>query len=424
MGFESIASTIPPSRLLRRRVRAGVSASTVAFSVSNFIVLQSPYMNEEARYIPTKYDSVYWVETDRIQPNPYQPRREFSEEGLRSLADSIRQYGLLQPLTVTREEVEKPDGGLETHYELIAGERRLRASKLAGLKQVPVVIRVGETNNTKLELAIIENLQREDLNAIDRAKALEQLIKEFGISHSETAAKIGKSREYVSNSLRLLTLPEHMQTAIMTKEITEGHARALLALTGREEEQSTLFKEIVLKKISVRVAERIARSIAQERVRKHHRKTPEMAEMEKSLAERLGTRVIIEAGVDGGRLMIDFFSPEDLTTLFKSLSAEDKAQVQEQLQQNGALQAQGSSPSASAEASEQPLAANTTQRSAEPSTTAQYANTTPLPAEELVAETTVYPNTTQLSDDPVAPAAPEEPQEGEEDIYAVSSFTV
>ena len=165
---------------------------------------------------------------------------------------------MLQPLVVSRTDVEKPEGGLESLYELIAGERRLRASKLAGLKQVPVVIRHGDTNLTKLELAIIENLQREDLNAVDRAKALKKLIEEFGISHAECAAKIGKSREYVSNSLRLLSLPEHIQSAVVNKEISKGHARALLALHDRPEELETLFKEIILKKLPVRAVERIA----------------------------------------------------------------------------------------------------------------------------------------------------------------------
>lgn len=331
-------------------------------------MVKSVLMNEEARYVPTKYDSVYWVETDKIQPNPYQPRREFNEEALKSLAESIRQYGLLQPLTVTRLEVEKPDGGLETQYELIAGERRLRASKLIGLKQVPVVIREGETSKTKLELAIIENLQREDLNAIDRAKALKQLIEEFGISHGEAAAKVGKSREYVSNSLRLLGLPEEMQQAIVGKEISEGHARALLALNDRPEERETLFKEITLKKLSVRAAERIARSIAQERVHKHHRKSREMIDLEKSLTEKLGTRVIIEANAEGGRLLIDFFSPEDLTHLVDAFL---------QQQQEAAI----------AEAEVLP----------------------------------VFPNTTLLSEDPVTPAAPEE---NEDDLYSISNFAV
>ncbi|HUQ30415.1 MAG TPA: ParB/RepB/Spo0J family partition protein [Candidatus Paceibacterota bacterium] len=277
-------------------------------------------MKDDARYIPTKYDSIFWVEVDKIKPNPYQPRREFDEERLRALADSIRQYGVLQPLVVTRNDVEKPEGGLGSEYELIAGERRLRASKLAGLKQVPVVIRSGETNLTKLELAIIENLQREDLNAIDRAKALQKLIDEFGISHTEVGAKIGKSREYVSNSIRLLALPEHMQQSIINKEISEGHGRTLLALTDRTEEQETLFKEIILKKLPVRVAERIARSIAQERVRTRHRKSAEMVELEKTLTETLGTRVIIETNEQGGRLMIEFFSSEDLSHLIASIA--------------------------------------------------------------------------------------------------------
>lgn len=326
-------------------------------------------MSDDARYIPTKYDSVFWIELDKIKPNPYQPRREFSEEGLKSLAESIRQYGVLQPLVVSRVDIEKPEGGLGTEYELIAGERRLRASKLAGLTQVPAVIRAGENNLTKLELAIIENLQREDLNAIDRAKALQKLVQEFGISHAETAAKIGKSREYVSNSLRLLALPEDMQSAIINKEISEGHARALLALNDRPEERETLFKEIVLKKLSVRAAEGIARSIAQERVRKHHRKTPEMVELEKSLTEQLGTRVIIETNAEGGRLLIDFFSPEDLSHLVATLAA-DQAQA-----------AQTSAPA--------------------------------MP---------VFPNTTQLDGDPVAPAAPEE--SSDDDLYSVSTFSV
>ncbi|MFA5745131.1 MAG: ParB/RepB/Spo0J family partition protein [Candidatus Paceibacterota bacterium] len=291
-------------------------------------------MHEDIGYVPTKYDSVFWIDVDRIQPNPYQPRRNFTEEGLSSLAESIRQYGVLQPLVVTRTDIEKPEGGLESLYELIAGERRLRASKIAGLKQVPVVIRQGDTNLTKLELAIIENLQREDLNAIDRAKALKKLIDEFGISHVETAAKIGKSREYVSNSLRLLSLPEHIQNAVVDKEISEGHARTLLALHDKPEELETLFKEVVLKRLSVRATERIARSIAQERVRKYHRKTPEMVELEKSLTETLGTRVIIETNAEGGRLLIDFFSPDDLSALAESLiphssSIEDVQQTEE-----------------------------------------------------------------------------------------------
>jgi len=328
-------------------------------------------MNDDAAYVPTKYDSVFWIDVDRITPNPYQPRKEFTELGLKSLADSIRQYGVLMPLVVSRNEVEKPDGGLESVYELVAGERRLRASKLAGLKQVPVVIRQGDSNLTKLELAIIENLQREDLNAVDRAKALQRLIDEFGISHAETAAKIGKSREYVSNSIRLLSLPEYIQNAIVSKEINEGHARPLLTLNSRPEERDTLFREIVMKKLPVRAAERIARSIAQERVRKYHRKSPEMVEIEKSLTESLGTRVIIETNAEGGRLLIDFFSPDDLQQLVAALAAEQQAVA--------------------------------------------------TAVEEAENAFPVFPNTTQVSDDPVAPAAPEET---DDELYSVTNFSV
>lgn len=270
--------------------------------------------------IPTRYDSVYWVEVEKISPNPFQPRREFDEEKLKSLAESIRQYGILQPLTVTRKDVEKPDGGIESRYELIAGERRLRASKLLGLREVPVVIRVGEESDSmKLQLAIIENLQREDLNAIDRAKALAQLVNEFGLSHAEVAAKMGRSREFVSNSIRLLALPEEIQQAVLNKDISEGHARALLMLSDRPEEQKTLFKEIMLKKTSVRITEQLARRIAVDKVRKLD-KSAEMMELEKSLTETLGTRVVIQQSPKGGRLMIEFFSPEDLSHIVAALA--------------------------------------------------------------------------------------------------------
>ena len=136
-------------------------------------------------------NSIFWVEVDRIKPNPYQPRRTFDDAALASLADSIRQYGVLQPLTVTRKEIERPGEGIFVEYELIAGERRLRASRIAGLSQVPAVIRQREDNDkVKLELAIIENLQREDLNPVDKAEAFSKLSNEFNLTHSEIAKKI------------------------------------------------------------------------------------------------------------------------------------------------------------------------------------------------------------------------------------------
>ena len=267
-------------------------------------------------------DAIFWVEVDKISPNPYQPRKEFTESGLRDLAESIRMYGVLQPLTVTRKEVQQ-DAGMSVEYELIAGERRLRASKLAGLVQVPVIIRSGpEDDRVKLELAIIENLQREDLNPIDRALAFRQLAEQFEFTHSQIAKKVGKSREYVSNSIRLLQLPDDIQQAIMNGKISEGHARPLGMLRDKPEEQSNVFKEVVLKKLTVRETEKIARGIAKDKVRKKTNPLgPEMQRMQKELSETLGTRVMIEPREVGGKLVIDYFSKTDVEHLLDLVNA-------------------------------------------------------------------------------------------------------
>jgi len=268
-------------------------------------------------------NAIFWVEVDKIKPNPFQPRREFDEAKLNDLARSIRQYGVIQPLTVTRREIQKPDGGIATEYELVAGERRLRASKIAGVATVPALIRETEDDDkTKLELAIVENLQREDLNPVDRAKAFAQLVTEFGFKHSEVAQKVGKSREYVSNSIRLLALPQEMLDALMAGKINEGHTRPLLMLADRPEEQNTLFKEVVLKRLTVRDTEAIARRIAYDKVRKkEYLYSPEILDMEKELGEALGTRVAIETKENGGKLIIDFMGEDDLRVIFANLAS-------------------------------------------------------------------------------------------------------
>jgi len=266
-------------------------------------------------------DAIFWIEVDKIKPNPYQPRRDFDETQLRSLADSIRQYGVLQALVVTRNEVAKEDGGIGVEYELVAGERRLRAARLAGLAQVPVLIRTGEeTDLMKLELAIIENIQREDLNPVDRARAFERLVKEFNFKHHEVGKKVGKSREYVSNSLRILSLPEHIVNALSEGKISEGHTRPLMMLIDRPQEQETLFKEIIFKKLNVREAESIARHIAVERARKLI--DQELIDIEDLFKEKLGTRVRIEKKEEGGRVTIDFFNKDDLRALLERINAE------------------------------------------------------------------------------------------------------
>lgn len=269
-----------------------------------------------------KDNSVFFIEVEKIKPNPFQPRKTFDDGKIEDLASSIRMYGILQPLTVTRKEIIKEDGGIAVEYELIAGERRLRASKLAGLREVPALIRSHEdSDRVKLELSIIENLQREDLNPVDRARSFHQLAEQFGLKHIEIAKKVGKSREYVSNTMRLLALPDEMLDALGHGKISEGHTRPLLMLSDRPEEQSVLFKEIMLRKMTVRDAEKIARKIAFEKVRKKERMfNPDIVELEQQASDTLGTRVHIEPKEVGGRIQIDYFNEEDLKNILAVLN--------------------------------------------------------------------------------------------------------
>ncbi len=279
-------------------------------------------------------NSIFWVDVNRIKPNPFQPRREFNEEALRALADSIKQYGVLQALVVTRKEFIKDDG-LGVEYELIAGERRLRASKIAGLSQVPVIIRIGEEEGNendlmKLELSIIENVQRENLNPVERARAFKKLAEQFGFKHYQIAQKIGKSRVYVTNTMRILDLPDEILTAVSEGKINEGHTRPLLMLIDRPEEQKVLFQDVILHKMNVRDTELAARKIAIERVRKFDAALdPEICALEEKFTESLGTRVKIEKKENGGKLMIEFFSNEDLQDILDMLKNNKKQSITE-----------------------------------------------------------------------------------------------
>ncbi len=314
--------TEDPISSANRNAVHGQTQSYPAGNAQNQIVDLTP---QNSQYFN---NSIFWIEVEKIVPNPYQPRREFDPHALKDLSESIRMYGLLQPLVVTRREVYKEDGGLAVQYELISGERRLRASKLAGLIQVPVIIRASEEDpRVKLELAIIENLQREDLNPVDRARSFQRLADEFGLKHSQIAEKMGKSREYVTNSIRLLALPEHMIIALSEKRITEGHTRPLLMLADKPEEQETLFKEIIYKKMTVREAEAIARRVAVERTRKKDTSAsdPEIREYESKLNQALGTRVMIERREKGGKVVIDFFSNDDLRHLLDVFESRNNA---------------------------------------------------------------------------------------------------
>jgi len=269
-------------------------------------------------------NSIFWVEVDKIVPNPYQPRREFDEGKLKELAESIRTYGILQPLTVTRKEIHGEDGSFKSEYELIAGERRLRAARMAGLEQIPVIIRSDEESElVKLELAIIENLQREDLNAVDKGMAFKQLYEQFNLSHGQIAQKVGISRMSVSNTIRLLQLPEHILEAVKSGRLNESNARRLLIIKDKPKEQDTIFREILQKNLNVKQVEEITRKLALDKVRKRNPNDigPELVDMERKFTESLGTRVQIAKTDFGGKLTIDYFSESDLNKLLSLIQS-------------------------------------------------------------------------------------------------------
>ena len=267
--------------------------------------------------------SVFWVEVDKIIPNPFQPRHFFDEAKIKTMSESIKQYGVLQPLLVVKKTLSEDGGDMNTVYELLAGERRLRASKLAGIKKIPVILREKEDKDQiKLEIGIIENLQREDLTPVDRAKAFKSLIDEFKLTHQNVAEKVGKSREYVSNSIRLLSLEDEMIDALQRGIISEGHARPLLMLTDRKDEQRFLFDEIMNRRLTVRDAERVARRIAVDKVRENKRKLfSEYKVMEDSLSDKLGATVYIESNSKNeGKILINFSSHDNLNDIYSSLN--------------------------------------------------------------------------------------------------------
>lgn len=282
-----------------------------------------PARTYEDHFTPRRGESVFWIEIEKIEPNPFQPRREFNDAALQDLAGSIREHGVLQPILVTKREVETPTG-MDVLYQLIAGERRWRAAKLAGISQIPAVIRRGVPDDRiRLELALIENVQREDLNALERARAFKQLLDEFHMVHKEIAARIGKSREMVSNTLRLLTLPPSIQESLQTGRINEGHARAILMGGDDLLKQKSIYEAILMDRLNVREAENRARQISGKELIPRKRpaavQDPEMKNWQNMLQERLGTKVQLQKIGDRGRIVVEFFSEEELRGILDKL---------------------------------------------------------------------------------------------------------
>jgi ParB family chromosome partitioning protein len=256
--------------------------------------------------------SVLEVPLERVERNPSQPRTRFNDEQLGELAASIAVHGILQPIVVRA----LADGG----YQLIAGERRLRAARMAGLDTGPAVVRETDGAETSLELALIENIQREDLNAIETALAYRELIDRFGLTHEAVARQVGKSRVAISNSLRLLDLADETRQAIIEGRITEGHGRALAAITIPELQRAVL--AVVLERgLSVRQTEELVRRKREEQPARERRSlSHDLQDLEAQLRGLLATKVGIVRTRRGGRLVIDFYSDEELDRLYSIIT--------------------------------------------------------------------------------------------------------
>ncbi len=272
-----------------------------------------------------KEEKIFYIETDKIKPNPLQPRKEFSEESLRELAESIREYGILEPLIVTRIEKET-ENGREVEYQLIAGERRLRAAKMLNLPTVPVIIKQAIPEESHLEMALIENIQREDLNVMHKARAFQKLIIEFGLTQQALALKLGKSREVIANTLRLLQLPLEAQKYLEEGKINEGHARAIL-LFPTPEKRKMFLREILAKNLSGREAMELAQHYLRTSFENRPQKTriqeknldSESLEIKEKLEEYFGMPVKIKKSGEQGTIEVKFFTQDDFYKIIEKI---------------------------------------------------------------------------------------------------------
>lgn len=261
------------------------------------------------------------IPIDQIKLNPYQPRKSSDDEKFQDLVRSVRLHGILQPIVV------RGDG--EGNYEVVAGERRVRAATAAGLSRIPAVIKEF-TNEQSLEVALIENLQREDIGPLEAAAAYKRLVEEFGLTQDDIAFRIGKSRPSITNTLRLLNLPEDIQRSISAGEISEGHARALLAVTDLDQ-QKAIWQRILEEQLSVRQTERLCRGVGLSDVSRETspgpkgsapaERDPNLLEVEDQLRRLFGTRVAITIGRDRGKIEIEFYNEEDLSRILGLLGA-------------------------------------------------------------------------------------------------------
>ncbi len=260
---------------------------------------------------PSQPEKITSLPLQKVEPNPHQPRRQFDEAELQALADSVAEHGILQPLAVRSVE-----GG---YYQIIAGERRWRAARLAGLEEVPVVVLEAD-DKTVMELALVENLQRQDLNPMEEAEGYQALMEQYGMTQEQAAQRVGKSRPAVANALRLLALPEEVRQLVVSGELSAGHARAVLSLSD-EKLQKAAAQKILALRLSVRQAEAMCKSMANKKPEKPKKPlgVDYVAECEKSLTKHLGRKVKIVSGKRKGRFELEFYDQDDLQALYEAL---------------------------------------------------------------------------------------------------------
>jgi len=296
---------------------------------SNPLLLNESNFSKEKqikKYSPKFEQAVFHIEVSKIKPNPQQPRRDFNEESIKELAASIRQFGIIQPLVVTKIEKEIPTG-TEVEYQIIAGERRWLAAKYLGLETVPAIIKIVDVERERLELAVIENIQRENLNPIETARAFARLQDEFNLTQREIAARLGKSREAVANALRLLDLPKQIQDAIAEGKISESHGRLLLTIEDPGMQQK-LFEDLLKSNLTTRELKHKINTVKISKIKEEPRaKTqnfdPELKIIEEKLRLTFGTPVKISRDGQSGKIIIEFYSDEELKNIISKLNPEN-----------------------------------------------------------------------------------------------------
>ena len=273
------------------------------------LIPKKPLQKTKTNLETEKQGGILFINLEKIVPNPHQPRQDFNQEKIQELANSIEEHGILEPLIVSKK---------DSQWELIAGARRLEAAKKAGLKQAPAIIR--EVNDEqKLAIALVENIQRDSLNPIEEACAYQSLSKQFNLTQEKISQKTGKSRTAIANTLRLLSLPLEIQKGLAAGKISEGHGRVILSLSSPEK-QRALYQEIIRSNMTVRQTEEKARKLSDPISMKRIKKIdPDIKEKEEILSQSLRTKVSIQKFSKGGKIVISFYSREELESLIDQL---------------------------------------------------------------------------------------------------------